>query len=61
MMAAFIFVVSLVTLLMFFVSYCRSLDGFLGASHCVSQKCGTSLEFQRRRRAETYARVMQLL
>ena len=60
MMAAFIFAVSLVTLLMFFVSYCRSLVAS-SVHHTVSREVRDVTGIPASATSGDYARVMQLL
>ena len=60
MMAALIFAVSLVTLLMFFVSYCRSLMA-ASSSHVLSSEVRDVTGIEAAPTARDYTRVMQLL
>lgn len=60
MMAAFIFAFSLVTLLMFFVSYCRSLMAS-SARHVLSEEVRDVTGIQSTARGRDFARVVQLL
>jgi hypothetical protein len=60
MMAALIFVVSLVTLLMFFVSYCRSLMAS-STRHHLSAEVRDVTGIQTVASGHDFARVMQLL
>jgi hypothetical protein len=60
MMAALIFAVSLVTLLMFFVSYCRSLMA-ASSSHTLSSEVRDVTGIQALPTARDYAKIMQLL
>jgi hypothetical protein len=60
MMAALIFVVSLVTLLMFFVSYCRSLMAS-STRHQLSAEVRDVTGIQTVATGSDFARVMQLL
>jgi hypothetical protein len=60
MMAAIIFVVSIVTLLMFFVSYCRSLTAS-SSRHVLSREVRDVTGITAATSEGDYARVMQLL
>ena len=60
MMPALIFAVSVVTLLMFFVSYCRSLMA-ASSSHTLSPEVLDVAGIKARPTARDYAKVMQLL
>jgi hypothetical protein len=60
MMAAIIFVVSVVTLLMFFVSYCRSLM-VSSSHHTLSQEVRDVVGIPARASGQDFVRVMQLL
>ena len=60
MMAALIFAVSLVTLLMFFVSYCRSLMAAY-SHHMLSTEVRDVTGIKELPTARDYAKVMQLL
>ena len=60
MMAAIILVVSLVTMMMFFVSYCRSLMAS-SASHALSEEVRDVTGIQSRASSRDFTRVMQLL
>lgn len=60
MMAAIILVVSLVTLLMFFVSYCRSLMAS-SASHALSEEVRDVTGIGTRASGRDFTKVLQLL
>jgi hypothetical protein len=60
MMAAIILVVSLVTLMMFFVSYCRSLMAS-SASHALSEEVRDVTGIRSRASGRDFTKVMQLL
>ena|SRR5271167_858072 len=60
MMAAIILVVSLVTLMMFFVSYCRSLMAS-SASHSLSEEVRDVTGINSRASERDFRRVLQLL
>jgi hypothetical protein len=60
MMAAIILVFSLVTLLMFFVSYCRSLTAST-ASHSLSEEVRDVTGIRSRASGQDFTRVLQLL
>jgi hypothetical protein len=60
MMAAIILVVSLVTLMMFFVSYCRSLTAS-SAGHALSEEVRDVTGIHSRASGHDFTRVMQLL
>ena len=60
MMAALIFAVSIVTLLMFFVSYCRSLMA-ASSSHTLSSEVRDVTGIKDAPTSRDYAKVMQLL
>jgi hypothetical protein len=60
MMAAIIFVFSLVTLLMFFVSYCRSLTAS-SARHALSEEVRDVTGIRSMASGQDFTRVMQLL
>jgi len=60
MMAAFILVFSLATLMMFFVSYCRSLTAS-SAQHVLSEEARAVTGFKLGMPVPEFARVMQLL
>jgi hypothetical protein len=60
MMAAIILVVSLVTLMMFFVSYCRSLMAS-SASHALSEEVRDVTGIRSRASGHDFERIMQLL
>jgi hypothetical protein len=60
MMAAIILVVSLVTLMMFFVSYCRSLMAS-SASHALSEEVRDVTGILSRASGRDFTKVMQLL
>jgi len=60
MMAALIFVISLATLLMFFVSYCRSLTAS-STSHVLSMEVREVTGISAAASERDYTRVMQLL
>lgn len=60
MMAAFVFVFSMATALMFFVSYCRSLTAS-SASHILSDEVRDVTGIPAEASGGDYARVMQLL
>jgi hypothetical protein len=60
MMAAFIFVVSIITLLMFFVSYCRSLTA-ASSRHVLSEEVRDVTGIQAPAVGQDFARVMQIL
>lgn len=60
MMAALVFVVSVVTLLMFFVSYCRSLMASL-AHHVLSKEVRDVTGISTTASERDFARVMQLI
>jgi hypothetical protein len=60
MMAAFIFVVSMITLMMFFVSYCRSLMAS-SAQHKLSREVLDVVGIPESATSRDFARVMQLL
>jgi hypothetical protein len=60
MMAAFIFVVSLAALFMFFVSYCRSLTASC-SQHALSAEARDVTGIRTAANARDYARVVQLL
>ena len=60
MMAALIFVFSLATLMMFFVSYCRSMTAS-SSRHVLSEEVRDVTGIQSPASGRDYARVMQLL
>src|ERR1700742_5174689 len=60
MMAAFIFILSLAALFMFFVSYCRSLTASC-SQHALSEEARDVTGIQSRASGRDYARVVQLL
>lgn len=60
MMAAIILVFSLVTLMMFFVSYCRSLMAS-SANHSLSEEVRDVTGIRSRASGQDFTRVMQLL
>jgi hypothetical protein len=60
MMAAIILVFSLVTLMMFFVSYCRSLMAS-SASHSLSEEVRDVTGIRTRASGQDFTRVLQLL
>jgi hypothetical protein len=60
MMAAFIFVVSLAALFMFFVSYCRSLTAS-SSQHSLSEEARDVTGIRNKASGRDFARVVQLL